>query len=319
MPIQDRLTQVAIAKQVAIGTPAASGTAGLQIGVKGGTVASIDVTQDDFGATWGSRLSEGHDRGNMTPGAAFDAVGMPVSIGHFLQAALGAPNTTGSGPYTHVFTVSDTLPYYTIHARKGSEYFRVADTRLNELELSWEGTKALTAKTSWVGCGYDFLSGAYTAATNERPKDGSLKGAGGTFTIFGSNAVVRQGSIKVTNGVEAIHGSHQVMPANVFPKMTHITGTLNVVVDDLTAFRRHITGTANGTSPSATVFRGDAVCSWTDGTHTLTFALDDAVFATEFPDTSAEGGPVELQLAFEAVAGATTPMSFTLVNSTATY
>lgn len=319
MPIQNRLTQVALAKQVALGSVAPSGTAGLQIGVKAGVVASVDISQDDIGMTWGSRVSEGEDRGAMTPGAAFDVVAMPASVGHLLNAALGAPSTSGSGTYTHDFTPQSSLPYYTIHARKGSEYFRVGDSILSELELAWEGTKALVAKATWIGCDYGFLSGAYTAATDERPKDGSLRGAGGTFQVLGVDAIVKSGSVKIANGAEAVHGSAQSYPETIALKMVQITGTLTIVVEDLSMFRRVVTGSNSGQAASAVEFVGDIDLVWTDGTNTLTVDINDASLMTEFPDTTAEGGPVELQIAFKVQAGDAVPCKVTLVNSTASY
>lgn len=320
MPIQNRLTQVALAKQVALGTVAPSGTAGLQIGVKAGVVASVDISQDDIGMTWGSRLSEGEDRGAMTPGAAFDVVAMPASLGHLLNAALGAPSTSGGGPtYSHEFTPQSSLPYYTVHARKGSEYFRVGDSILSELELTWEGTKALVAKATWIGCDYGFLSGAYTAATDERPKDGSLRGAGGTFQVLGADAIVKSGSIKIANGAEAVHGSAQSYPETIALKMVQITGTLTIVVEDLAMFRSVVTGSSSGQTPSAVEFTGDVDLSWIDGTNTLTVDINDASLMTEFPDTAAEGGPVELQVAFKVQAGNAVPCKLTLVNGKSSY
>lgn len=318
MPVQDRLTQVALAKQVALASPAASATR--QIGVKAGAVASIAVEQEDIGQTWGSRISEGHDRGAMTPGAAFDTVGMPKSIGDLLLGALGSVNTSGSNPYTHVFTDGLTLPYYTVFARKGSEYFKVSDARMNELELSWDGVKALTAKATYIGCDYDFLASAYASAADERPKDGALKGAGGTFTVDGAAAIVKSGSIKISNGAEAIHGSGSMYPEDVFYKMVEVTGSLTVVVNNLSLFRKHVTGASNGTSASTTPFMCAIVCSFTDGTNTLTFNGDHCVSVIEFPDTSAEGGPVELEVAFAAVVeDGTQPFNFTLVNTVTSY
>jgi hypothetical protein len=319
MPVQDRLTQIALSKQVNLNTPAASGT--YQIGVKGGAVASIEVEQEDFGQSWGSRLSEGHDRGAMTPGAAFDTVAMPKSIGLLLHAALGSVSTTGSGPYTHVLTHANVLPYLTIFARKGSEYWKVSSARVSELELEWEGTKALGLKVTSIGCGYQFLTSAYPSINDERPKDGALRGAGGTFEIDGAAATVRSGSLMIANDAEAIHGSSQSYPVDVFYKKVTISGSLNVVVDNLNLWREHVTGSSSGTTPSARPYVGSLELEWVSGAHSLTFTSNNVTFATEFPDTDPDGGPVELTVAFEVTADGpdADAYSFTLVNDVASY
>lgn len=320
MAIQDRIAQIALSKQTALASPAASGT--YQIGVSSGAVASLELSEDAFDMSWDQRLAEGHDRGEATPGSAFDTLAMPKSLGLMLLAALGSDTVTGAGPYTHKFTHANVLPYLTVFARKDTEYFKVSDARMNELELAWEGTKAVTVKTSLVGCQYEFKgSTAYGAATDERPASGVLKGAGGTFTVDGANAIIKGGSIKVANGVNAVFGSDSPTPKDVFPEMVKVSVSLTIVPADTTLFRKVVTGSTSGSSVQALPKYGTVVCSFTDGTNTLTFNGLNVKFLTSFPDTKASGGPVEVTLEGDCAvpAGGGEAFNLTLVNTVASY
>ena len=183
MPIQDRIAQVAISKQTALASPAASGT--YQIGVSSGHVAAIESKHDLFDMSWSQRLAEGADRTPVIPGAEFQTLAMQKSLGLLLLAALGADAVTGSNPYTHIFTHANTLPYLTVFSRKDTEYHTVSDYRVDSLELDWETTKALTVKVNGKACAFAFGGTTpYSANNDERPSSGVMKGAGGTFTVF---------------------------------------------------------------------------------------------------------------------------------------
>lgn len=319
MPIQDRIAQIALAKQSALASPAASGT--YQIGVSSGSIASLEMAEDQFDMSWSQRLAEGHGRGDSTPGSAFDTVAMPKSLGLILLAALGSDAVTGTGPYTHKFTHANTLPYLSVFARKDAEYFKVSDARMDEVEIAWETTKAATVKTSLVGCGFSFLAGAYGSSADERPASGVLRGAGGTFTVGGAAATVKSGSIKVSNGVKAVHGSDSTLPKDVFPEMVNVSLSLVIVPSDLTLFRTVVTGSAGGSTVQSVPKYGTVVCSFTDGTNTLTFTGSNVKFMSAFPDTKASGGPVEVTLEGDCSvpAGGGEAFNFTLVNTVASY
>lgn len=313
MPIQDRITTVAVGKQVAKGTYLATPTHGF--GINSGSVASLEISDEDMPTTWSSRLLEHHDRGEMQPGANYDVPAMPGMIGLLLNAALGSDTVTGSSaPYTHTFKAATTLPYYTLYARRDAEYYRVGDSRLSELELSWEGTKALMAKATWLGCEYSFLASAYTAATtNERPQSGVFKGAGGTFTVDGAAAVIKSGSVKISNSVEGVFGSASPLPTDVFLAMQRIDFSLTIVPENLQLFRQVVTGTTSGTSVQATPEYGAAVCKFIlDANTDLELNAARLKFMTSQPDVNAEGGAAEITLE-GSVANTTSGDPFTAI------
>lgn len=323
MPIQDRLAQVAIAKQTSLASPAASGD--FQIGVSSGQIASLEIPEESFDQSWSTRLSEGHDRSSVTPGVDFETLGMPRSIGLLLLAALGSVNTTGGGPYEHIFTHANVLPYLTVYSRKDTEYHRIGDVRVNDLEISWEATKAVKVKVNGVGCSIEFLGNtpyAVASGGDERPSSSVLKGAGGTFTIDGAAATVKSGSIKISNGVSAVHGSDSHLPKDVFPEMVEVSVSLTIVPTDTKLFRKVVTGSDGGSAVQTNPQYGAVVAAFTDGTNTLTFTGRNVKFMTAFPDTKAQGGPVEVSLEGDCAEKAglgDPPFEFKLVNSVSSY
>jgi hypothetical protein len=319
--MQNRITQVGFTKQSAKGTAATS--AKHQIGVNSGQVASLEINEEDLPITWASRLLEGHDRISAAPGASFETLAMPKSIGTLLMLALGADTVTGSGPYEHKFTPALVLPYGTFFARKDAEYFKVADARVSELELTWELTGALRVSVTVAGCSYEFLADAYTVDANgdERPQGGVLKGAGGTFTVHGQSLTIRGGTISIAQNVEPVFGSDSVLPKDVFPGMTTVDVSLTVVPDNLQEFRRVVTGTTAGTTIATTPFYGACQLGFKvpGSTAELEIAINHMKSMVAFPDTSAQGGPVELAVE-GSVANVTSgdAFSFTLTNDVST-
>lgn len=295
MPIQNRITQVGIAKQNAKG--AAAATAAYQLGVNSGAVTNAEVSEEDLPITWASRLIQGHDRTAVYPGADFETLALPQSIGTLLQAACGQDAVTGSGPYVHTFKHALSLPYLSLFARKDAEYFKVSDARVNELEFSWEQTGALRVKVVMGGCTYEFLGAPYTADADERPQAGVFKGCGGSFTVNGTSAIVRSGSIKVSNGIEPIYGSDSVLPKDVFPQVQTVDVSLTIVPDNLQEFRRTLTGAPAGSAVVCNPTYGAVSAQWrVDPDTHLTFESSRLKTVVGFPETNAQGGPVELTL-----------------------
>lgn len=295
MAVQDRITQVGIAKQSA--KAAEADTATFQVGVTSGEVATLEITEEDLDVTWASRVLEGHDRTVVTPGASYETLAMPRSIGLFLALALGEETVTGSGPYEHTFRPGLALPYATLFARKASEYFKVGDARLSEIALTWETTGALRASVTFMGCTYTFLSDAYTADEDERPSGGVLKGAGATFEVDGQPAIVRGGTITINNSVAPIHGSNSALPADVFPEIVTCDVSLTIVPEDLALFRRVVTGSDSGSAVQPRPQYGAVKASWrVDDDTDLTFHGDNVKFLCAFPSTNARGGPIEVTL-----------------------
>lgn len=320
MAVQKRIAQVSFAKQSAKGTPAANGV--YQIGVVSGAVVEVNVDEQEIPVTWSSRVVEAFDRVAAVPGTEFTVVALPKSIGLLLFAACGADTVTGSVNFTHTIKTGVGLPYLTVFATFGTEFYAMSDAKVDTLEFSWDRVGALQAKVKFIGCDLTFPVSADTPTNTERPAAGVLKGAGGTFQIDGANAIVKQGTITISNNVAPVQGSAAVEPADVFEGEQTVTVSLTVVPNDTTLWRKAITGTTAGTTATAVVATGTAEMKWKiDANTDLDLLVNAMKFAVPYPDADPSGGAAEVVLEGQAFvkADGTTPYQFVLHNTVASY
>lgn len=320
MPVQKRVAQVSFAKQSAKGSAAANGV--YQIGVVSGQVVGAEVDEAELPVTWSTRTPEAWDRVAVVPGMEFTVVALPKSIGLLIYAACGAIADSGSGNYTHTITSGAALPYLTLFATFGGEFYEISDAMIDTLELSWDRTGALQAKVKFVGCDLTFPVSADTPTGTERPKDGLLKGTGGTFTIDGVAAIVSKGSITISNNVQPVQGSAAVEPADVFPGEQTVSISLTVIPASTTLWRKAITGTTSGTTPGSVVAVGAMEAKFIlDTNNSVDVTIANMRFACPYPDADPGGGPAEIALEGNAYvkADGTTPYTIVVKNTVASY
>lgn len=323
--VQSRLAKVGLAAQTAKGSAAAAPE--FVFGVTGGQVIKAELNEGDVNSTWSGRVQDGHDRTGVTPGAGFDLLVMPNSIGTLLFLLAGNTvnngySVSGTDPYTHEFKAGDALSYGTLWAQYGTDFYSLADAKLNELEFSWEGPGSLKARAAILGKTLTFgLAEIPSGGTDERPASGLFRGHGGTFTVDSASALVKSGSIRFTNNVEALHGSDDVEPNDVFEGMVAAEASLTVVPENLNLWRKIVTGSTSGTTPAATPYFGNLSVKFVKDTDTdLTIAISNLKFACEVPEANPEGGPAELAL--EGMMSAPVsgdPWTITLKNAHADY
>ena len=76
-----------------------------------------------------------------------------TSFGHWLKAMFGDPATTGSSPYTHVFTVGDTIPSLFIEKAFTdiSQYYVYNGVKANSMEIAFGGDDEMVASIALMG------------------------------------------------------------------------------------------------------------------------------------------------------------------------
>jgi hypothetical protein len=291
--IQTRLSQVGVAKQSAKGASATNPT--YAVGVSSGILAKAEVTEEDLPLTWSDRVVQGHDRITVLPGFEFETIVTPKMAGFLVYATLGTDTVTGAGPYVHTCKPALDLPYLGIFGRMDGTYVRIDDAKIDALELSWDRAGVLKAKVSGIGCVYTVLGSAWTATTPEQVVDGTFGGVGGTMSLNGSAAVIKQGSIKITNGIVAVYGADAVLPKDVFPGIVTNTVSLTVVPADLSLFKLAVTGSLAGTTVSASPTYSTASLAWfMDANNLITATINRMKTMTAFPAASPAGGPAEV-------------------------
>lgn len=110
---------------------------------------------------FGTRSRQPADAGRLRIRGAISGIhARPGNLGHLLRAALGAPDTTGSGPYVHKFepaltkfSAAAALPPYSVTVKRnptGGIIHRYDGGQLTQLTLRQPVDDALVVDTDWV-------------------------------------------------------------------------------------------------------------------------------------------------------------------------
>jgi len=329
MPLlQNRFAVVGIAAQSAKGTPATNAT--YAHGLTGGVIIDAIPTQAKDPTTANYVDAANSYREAVVPTAAIPAHAYCDSIGLYLLAAMGTVATTGNGTKTHVFSVGDHLPELTVWARRGkTEYFQASDMILNELTLSWEGSKPLEMQAAGIGCGFDAsVASMGSIGTDETDSEDFFTPIGGTFEVDvvgqpALEATILSGSIALGRSAEALAAAGSILPEDVDLGEGNCSVSLTLAVSNLNRWRDILTGAVAGSTPTHVQY-GSFEVSFKQNRNTsgdsLTIAGSRVAFTAALPDVDPAGMAIKLPLEGEALQdGATSPIVPTLVNSVASY
>lgn len=293
-------------------------------GVTGGKLVDFPIEQKAVEETTGLGAGTGEFRESVIPAADYGVFMRPKAIGSLLQAVLGTVVTTGAGPYTHVITLGASVPYYTLFGKLDTEFRTVADAKLDELSIEWEGNAPVQVNATWVGCtpGWDT---AYVPVNDEVLADPFLA-SGGTFRydVDGTTlaaAKVLGGKITFKRGVTPDLLSGTVTPDDVNESALEVEVELKIRAASLADMRTILTGASNGTTISDSPIYGSFDAAFALGTNSVTLAATKVPFSCETPEADPKGGPVELTLKGGAYipSGGTTPITATVINGLASY
>ena len=146
-------------------------------------------------------------KGLITIGGSFSGPVYPSLIGHLLRAALGAPTTTGIGPYTHTFNPtqgrfsnSAALPPYSITVGRDGAIERYSGCVCQSLSFSFAKGGMLTFEAQWIGASYDYPGAPTVALPTDTPftLDALVQRNG---VAFGS---LQDISIAINNNIEGV-------------------------------------------------------------------------------------------------------------------
>lgn len=76
---------------------------------------------------------------------------LPISSVALLQSVLGATATSGVGPYDHLNTYTNTLPFYTWWSMLEGQYLKLADAKTYQASLSGEAGEPLKLEVQGAG------------------------------------------------------------------------------------------------------------------------------------------------------------------------
>ena len=291
--LQSRISQIGFAKQSAKGSNATNPT--YAIGVTGGTVAEVPVTEQELPLTWTDRVLQGHERLQVAPGFNFSTIVTPKTIGLLAYAVTGSVADTGSGPYVHTCKPGVDLPYLGVFGRLDDNYVRIDDAKVDSMQLDFDRTGKLTASVVGMGCAYTILGSPYTPTTPEQAADGAFSASGQTLSLNGSSVIAKKGSIKISNKCTGVYSADTVYPKDIFPGQHDVTVSLTVLPADLSLFKLALTGSTSGTVPTGVPVYAPASLVWAvDANTTITLTVNNMKTAMAFPPANPAGGPVEI-------------------------
>lgn len=300
MPIPSNRSYVGIAKESTRGTAVAP-TASIPV---------TSITQHDEI----TQLLDTGLRGSMvdfysaTPGQAWSTWGCsgfayPDSIGFWLASVLPDVVTTGTGPYTHVFSALNTgsgqpkgytiADYDGLDATSGARYFPGAGVQ--DLTFKFDAMGALTYDVSTIAYPSSLVPTSAPTKTFGTlvPTPAYLP----TVTIGGGAVTtVQSGDFKIARPITAIHAATgSQSPYNLFSGKISVSGNLLFVAEDETELLRYL----NGTQPSLDI-------SFGAGSNTGTAFVLHCTKAVYKPADIVRGKDyVEVQVAWSAAANTT--------------
>lgn len=317
------LSAAGVAKQTAKGAPAANPA--YWAGVTGGSMLDAEVDQAPDEITTGMAGQSAFGRNSVSLAADYSTFLFPKYIGTLLLGVLGNRQTTGeAAPYTHVFTLGDTVPYLSFFSKLDAELRCLADAKIDELSFAWDSTGAVEVNIGAMGAAWSYPESITPVADESLAK--YFRAVGGTYKydIDGNTlatAKVLGGSITFKRNVEADVLSASVVPDDVHEGALEAEVELKIRAASLADVRTILTGTANGSTISNEPVYGSYEVEFMSGTDKLKFAASKVPFTAQSPEADPAGGPLELTLTGPMLIpdGATTPVTATLINSVASY
>jgi hypothetical protein len=210
------------------------------------------VNAKDFGAYLGHQWAE------LSYGGDF----FPDVPPYFLYGILGSKAVTGTGPYTHTFTLGATVPSFTIYDSYVAIQRQMPGAMVEEFTLRW-GTTETTA-IAWEAKLRSNLGAAVSSATVTMGTTSPWLGWQSALTVGGTgNTKLLNGELTFRRPIEQIWGANNSQDPNQFAAgPLEVTGRVNVYMDDDTDLAR-FTG---GTKPATAL-------TFTSGTNVLTITM----------------------------------------------
>jgi len=264
-------------------------------------------------------------RGNRNPAAPFDGnitvsgpIQFPVdsiATGHWLRAMLGVPATTGTDPYTHVFSLGNTQPSLVLEKKFADTSETIKHAKYNGCKVSsWNmtigGDGELVADLSIAGSKETLSDSAYDGSASSVSLD-RLQNFQAAITEGGSPlTIATQLDFTVDFGLDTdkyvIGGSGTL--GDIPEGMLAVSGNLTALFQNDTLLNKAI----NSTESSLTI-------TMTDGDYSLAIAFAELQYARNTPGIEGPQG-ILITLPFQAYYddhGDASAVKATLVNAQA--
>lgn len=237
-----------------------------------------------------------------------------TNIGYWLKLLMGAPTTSGVGPYTHTFEAANSTPSVSLECgfTDNDDYFIFSGCKINSFSMNIAVDTVLTADISLLGSAEETDTSTLDAAPVEE-----------TLNRFQAKSVVlKEGGVSVASCQEisleisneladdvytlSSNGFRTELPETKFM----VSGSAKFLFEDLSLYNKAI----NATETSIDI-------ELTNGTNTLKFSMPEVKFPRQ-PLERNNMGPVYQNIPFKAYfqddAGGVS-LSVELVNDKSSY
>jgi len=237
-----------------------------------------------------------------------------TAIGWWLKAMFGAPETTGSGPYAHVFKPGDEQPSLVLckEFTDVEQYFKYNGCKISRLSIRFGGDGELQATISVMGAKEALGEATYDA----EPAEITLK----KFSNF--QAVIEEGGSSLAIGTEVsldidfdLDGDQYVIGGqgirgDIPEGFVKVTGQLTALFENETLVKKAIDGTESS-----------LLITLTSGTDKLEFLVPELLYEQRSPSVDGPKG-VRAQLNYRGYYSDSTEkavIQVTLTNGTTSY
>jgi hypothetical protein len=249
-----------------------------------------------------------------------EVYGRVETLHHWLEYVLGAKETTGVGPFTHLLTAADAIPYVTFGKMLGGVLWEeFTDCKVSEVTFAAATASPLTVAATIVGRGAE-------RKTEEWKGELAPPVAPTSQPYNFNNATVKLGGVEtrlassfeatISNSASAQQTDDSV-PFDVTEGLRNVTLGFDLIFDSLTAYNEFHYPTG-GTKQSAELPSTSAEFTFTIGTASVLFKFPKLIYE-EFPVEPDPGGdPIVVPVRAQAQRHAEGKMRATVVNGAAT-
>ena len=237
-----------------------------------------------------------------------------LAFGYWLRALLGAPVTTGTGPYTHTYKPASSIESMVVELgfTDISQYFKFNGVKLDGMSIATGGDGELTASLDLVGANVTAAGSSYDGSPTE-PAFTRFQQSQAAVEEGGSgSSIMKMVELNIRNNLDpdsyVIGGGG--LRGDLPEGICHVTGKVTALFEDLTLYNKAL----NGTESSLQV-------EFTNGTNVLTIDLPEVKYQLASPAVPTQGG-IYVELDFSAYYennADTAVLKVTLVNGQSAY
>lgn len=264
-------------------------------------------------------------RGNLSVSGSFDHPLNLSSVGWLLKHVIGAPTTTGTGPYVHEFNVDPSNPIpsaglvWELEHTDVTVFRKYAGVKLDTFGINFETEGPVICSIGWAG------------KTIEDPAGATIITGGGTLTEYDTEDVVDHFTcaleIPDTTSIAIVTALNFTFSNNHITNLYTIGGQGEVGC--LPEDRATLTGTATVFFEDSTLLQAaidnsesSIHATWTQGTSSLEITIPEIIWEVSDPQVGGQGTPITLDLPFTAFVDDSTEDSIIeviLTNGVASY